>query len=88
MTEEKTTPRKETLESLNEERIKALLASAQIGEAVKENIRKGTSMIKALEQTTAALKDLRAQLKEITEEQGRIKGNLEKLPVTPISTSG
>ncbi len=26
------------------------------------------------------MKDLRAQLKEITDEQARIKGNLEKLP--------
>ncbi len=82
VTEEKTTPRKETLESLSEDRVKALLASADIGGAVKENIRKGTSMIKALEQTASALKDLRAQLKEITEEQTRIKGNLEKLPAT------
>jgi hypothetical protein len=82
VTEEKTSARKETLESLNDERLKLLLASAGISEAVKENVRKGTAMIKGLEQTGTALKDLRSQLKEITDEQARIKGNLEKLPPT------
>jgi hypothetical protein len=82
VTEQKTMTHKESLESLSEDRIKALLASDGIGGAVKQNIRQGTSMITALQQTTAALKELRAQLKEITEEQSRIKGNLEKLPAT------
>jgi len=80
VTEEKTTSRKETLESLNEDRVKALVASAEIGEPVKDNIRKGTTMIRTLDATQIALRELRAQMKEITEEQGRIKGNLEKLP--------
>ena len=39
-------------------------------------------MLGALTATGIALKDLRAQLKEITDEQARIKGNLEKLPPT------
>ncbi len=46
VTEEKSLTRKETLESLSEERTKVLLTSTAIGEAVKDNIRKGTSMIK------------------------------------------
>lgn len=80
VSEEKTTAKKETLESLNEDRIKLLLGSDAAGAAVKENIRKGTGMIRDLATTAATLRDLRAQLKEITDEQARIKGNLEKLP--------
>jgi len=74
--------RKEALDTLTEERIKVLLTSEQAPAAVKENIRKGTSMLKGLATLAATLKELRAQLKEITEEQARIKGNLEKLPAT------
>lgn len=80
ITEERSTARKEALESMNEDRIKALLASANAPDAVKENIRKGTSMLRALTATGFTLKELRTQLKEITDEQARIKGNLEKLP--------
>ena len=60
-----------------------LLASAQISDAVKENIRKGTSHDQVCSRSQRfALKELRAKLKEITDEQARIKGNLEKLPAT------
>jgi hypothetical protein len=80
VTEEKSVARKEALDGLSDERIKVLLTSDKAPDAVKENIRKGTSMLKALATLSANLKELRAQLKEITEEQARIKGNLEKLP--------
>jgi hypothetical protein len=79
--EDRTVARKETLKDLNEDRVKALVGSAKVADGVKENIRKGTTMLRELAATETLLKDLRAQLKEITEEQARIKGNLEKLPV-------
>ncbi|MCE9530160.1 MAG: hypothetical protein K8T89_03340, partial [Planctomycetes bacterium] len=82
VTEEKTTSRKEKMESLNEDRVKVLLAYPQVSQPVKDSIRKGTAMLQALEQTVAALKESRAQVKEITDEQSRIKGNLERLPPT------
>ena len=82
VTEERQQARKETLESINEERLALLLASASLTDGVKDNIRKGTGMLKALTATAATLKDLQAQMKEITEEQNRIKGNLERLPET------
>lgn len=80
VTEEHSVGRKEPLEGMTEDRIKALLASANAPDTVKDNIRKGTTMLHALTATGATLKDLRAALKEITDEQARIKGNLEKLP--------
>jgi hypothetical protein len=80
VTEEHSVVRKEALDSMTEDCIKGLLASANAPDAVKESIRKGTSMFKALTATGFTLKELRAQLKEITDEQSRIKGNLEKLP--------
>jgi predicted nuclease with TOPRIM domain len=82
VTEERSTARKETLDGMNDDRIKALLASANAPASVKENIRKGTTMLRTLTATGLALKELRTQLKEITDEQARIKGNLEKLPPT------
>jgi hypothetical protein len=39
-------------------------------------------MRNALEQTVALLKDMRAQVKEISEEQSRLRTNMEKLPQT------
>ncbi len=80
VTEERSTARKESLDGMNDDRIKALLASANAPDSVKDNIRKGTTMLRSLTATGFALKELRAQLKEITDEQARIKGNLEKLP--------
>ena len=80
VTEERIVAKKETLNELNEDRIKALVGSAKIGDGVKESIKKGTAMLRALALTETQLKDLRAQLKEIVDEQARIKGNLEKLP--------
>ena len=35
-----------------------------------------------LEQTAATLKDLRAQVKDVSEEQARLRTNMEKLPTT------
>jgi len=78
--EEKLALRKETLGELTEDRVKALVSSAKIGDGVKESIKRGTSMLRALATTEMQLKESRARLKEITEEQARIKGNLEKLP--------
>jgi hypothetical protein len=82
VTEERSTARKEPLDGMNDDRIKALLASVNAPDSVKDNIRKGTAMLRALTATGLSLKELRAQLKEITDEQARIKGNLEKLPPT------
>lgn len=82
VTEEKTTARVEPLQTLNEDRLKVLMAAVAIPDRVKDDIRKGTSMIRNITQLGVLLKDLRAQQKEITDEQAHIKGNLEKLPAT------
>jgi hypothetical protein len=80
--EQRTMSRKEALGELSDDRAKALIASPAIGGAVKENIVKGRTLLRDLAQADAAWKDLRAQLAEITDEQSRIRYNLEKLPVT------
>jgi hypothetical protein len=82
VTEERIVSRKEALAELNEDRIKVFVSSDKIAVGVKEQIRQGTSMLRSLGQTDAALKELQGRLKEIVDEQARIKGNLEKLPAS------
>jgi predicted nuclease with TOPRIM domain len=78
--EERTTTGKESLSGMSDERAKVLLGSPAIAAAVKENVRKGRALIKDLAQSESALKELQTQLTEITDEQTRIRYNLEKLP--------
>lgn len=80
VTEEKTLVRKETLESLNDERAKLLLASAGLSDAVKDNLRKGTTMLNGLAMTAFALKEAQVHMKQITDEQSRIKSNMIGIP--------
>jgi uncharacterized coiled-coil DUF342 family protein len=67
---------------ITEERVKTILASAAIKGVVKDSLQKAFEMRTALEQTVATLKDLRAQAKEISEEQARLRTNMDKLPQT------
>src|SRR5262249_20120594 len=78
--EERIVSKKETLTEVNEDRLKAILASTAIKDAVKESLKKGYEMRTLLEQTVAALKDLRSHSKEISEEQARLRTNMDKLP--------
>ena len=59
-----------------------ILASPAVKDAVKESLKKAVGMRTTLEQTAATLKDLRAQVKEISEEQARLRTNMDKLPQT------
>jgi DNA repair exonuclease SbcCD ATPase subunit len=53
-----------------------------VKDAVKESLKKAVGMRATLEQTVTTLKELRAQAKEISEEQARLRTNMEKLPPT------
>jgi hypothetical protein len=78
--EERIVPKKESVNEVNEERVKTILASAAIKDAVKESLKKAFEMRTALEQTAATLKDLRSQATEISSEQARLRTNMDKLP--------
>ena len=80
--EEKSISRVESLESLTEERTALLTTSKVTNKNVKDNILKGTSMIKELHNLKASIAELQVEMKSILEEQSRIKGNLDKLPAT------
>jgi hypothetical protein len=80
--EERVVPKMETVNEITEERVKTILASAAIKGVVKDSLQKAFEMRTALEQTVATLKDLRAQAKEISEEQARLRTNMDKLPQT------
>jgi hypothetical protein len=75
-------PKKESVADVSEDRLKAVVASAAIKEPVKEALTKAVTMRTGLEQTAATLKDLRAQVKDVSEEQARLRTNMEKLPAT------
>jgi hypothetical protein len=78
--EERIVPKKESVNEIDEERVKTILASAAIKDSVKESLKKAFEMRTSLEQTVAMLKDLRGQATEISAEQARLRTNMEKLP--------
>jgi hypothetical protein len=80
VSEERVIQKKEPLADLTADRVKAIVGSAAVKEAVKESLQKAFSMRTSLEQTAANLKELRAQVKEISEEQSRLRTNMDKLP--------
>jgi hypothetical protein len=80
--EERVVPQKESVADVNDDRLKAIVASPAIKDAVKEALKKAVGMRTALEQTAATLKDLRGQVKDVSEEQARLRTNMEKLPPT------
>ena len=78
--EERVVPKKELLAELTDERVKALVASAAIQGGVKEALQKAFGMRTGLELIGTTLKDLRAQVKDVSEEQARLRTNMDKLP--------
>src|SRR5262245_14933066 len=82
VSEERVVSKKETAADINEDRLKVILVSPAVRDAVKESLKKAVAMRTDLEQTVATLKDLRAHGKEISEEQARLRTNMEKLPQT------
>jgi len=82
VSEERVVPKKESVAEISEDRAKVILASPAVNAAVKESLQKAVAMRTGLEQTVLTLKDLRAQAKEISEEQARLRTNMDKLPQT------
>jgi hypothetical protein len=80
--EERVVPQKESIADVNDDRLKAIVASPAIKDAVKDALKKAVGMRTGLEQTAATLKDLRGQVKDVSEEQARLRTNMEKLPPT------
>ncbi|MSR54436.1 MAG: hypothetical protein EXS09_14285 [Gemmataceae bacterium] len=78
--EERVIVKKENVNELTEDRSKVLLGSPAIQDAVKQSLKKALEMKGTLEHTATALKDLRAQSKETSEEQARLRTNMDKLP--------
>ncbi|MBO0701158.1 MAG: hypothetical protein J2P46_22365, partial [Zavarzinella sp.] len=82
VSEERVVPKKETVGDINDDRLKVILAAPAVKDAVKESLKRAVAMRTELEQTVATLKDLRANAKDISEEQARLRTNMEKLPPT------
>ena len=80
VSEERIVPRTEAIDSFNEDRLKAFAASPAVAEAVKASLTKAVQMRTTLLATGAALKDLQGQLKDIIDEQTRLRTTMEKLP--------
>lgn len=80
VSEERVVPVKESVADMNADRIKAIVASPAVKEPVKEALRKAVGLRDGLAQTVATLKQLRAQAKEVEDEQARLRTNMEKLP--------
>jgi Domain of unknown function (DUF4139) len=82
VSEERVVPKKETVADVSEDRMKVIVASPAVNDAVKDSLKKAVGMRTTLEQTVVSLKELREQVKEISDEQARLRTNMEKLPQT------
>jgi hypothetical protein len=78
--EERVVPRTEAIDAFNEDRLKAFAASPAVPEPVKAALTKAVQMRTTLLATGAALKELQGQLKDIIDEQTRLRTTMEKLP--------
>jgi hypothetical protein len=70
------------LSSTDDQTVKLILSSTVAGNAVKEGFRKAVTLRQGLATTQKELADLERQLKAITEDQGRLRANIDKLPHT------
>jgi hypothetical protein len=72
----------EVIAGLNDEARKAVTDAPKLSAEVRETLAKGLQLTFQLRDTEAKLKEEAALLKETTEEQARIRVNLEKIPNT------
>jgi hypothetical protein len=82
VSEERVVPKKEAIADIDEDRLKTILASPAVNQTVKDALSKAVGMRTGLEQLATTLKDLRGQVKDVSEEQSRLRTNMEKLPTT------
>jgi hypothetical protein len=82
LTEERIAEHRESIVDLKEERLNALVASPALKQPIKDGLKKAFELRTTLSQTGATLTELRARAKEISEEQSRLRTNMEKLPQT------
>lgn len=80
--EERGVPKRENVADVSDDRLKVILASPAVKAPVKDALKKAVAMRDALLRTAAALTELRSRVKEVTEEQARLRTNMEKLPPT------
>jgi len=78
--EERTVAKKEPIAGMTDDRVKTILASPAVKGPVKENLSKAIGMRTGLELAATTLKDMRDKAKEISEEQSRLRTNMDKLP--------
>jgi hypothetical protein len=70
------------LNSIDDKSVRLFLTSPVSSAKVKEALEKAVSMRTKLSDTQRELTQVQAQLKGITEDQGRLRANLERLPPT------
>ncbi|WP_020474104.1 DUF4139 domain-containing protein [Zavarzinella formosa] len=82
VSEQRTVPKQEKMTDITNDRMKEILAAPSVKAEVKENLKKVRAMVIASQQTEEEIKSLFAGTKSVTEEQARLRTNLEKLPPT------
>jgi hypothetical protein len=80
VTEERTLTVPEKVAALSDEKIQSYLAHAAVSEPVKAALRKLAEQKASLSETQRQLTEINAQLKEISDDQDRLRKNLEKVP--------
>ena len=82
VSEERIVSKKESIDEVSQERLKVLLSNASLKNAVKDGLQKAFEMRSTLQQSASSLKDLRAQVQVVSDEQSRLRTNMDKLPPT------
>jgi septal ring factor EnvC (AmiA/AmiB activator) len=70
------------LNTTDDKSVRLFLSSRVVSDKVKEALQKAVGMRTKLAETQRELAQLQAQLKAITEDQGRLRANFERLPPT------
>jgi len=82
VSEQRTVAKQETMAEITADRLKEIVAAANVKADVKENVKKARAMVTSSQQLEEEIKALAAGTKTVTEEQARLRINLEKLPPT------
>lgn len=82
ISEQRSVAKQEKMADITNERMREILASANVKADVKENLQKARGMFISSQQIEAEIATLSATTKTVLEEQARLRTNLEKLPPT------
>ena len=82
VSEQRAVSKQEKMTDISNERLKEIVAAANVKPDVKENLKKARAMVVSTQQLDGEIVSLTASNKSVNEEQARLRTNLQNLPPT------